>query len=357
LYQPNVSLATTSPKIVKNSSWFYNISKFRSKSFLDLNENKESIRMPIKKMKQRIANHSKDKRIEALYIPLKKNDRQMKSVAKKLAKKGNIQKLYKYFQSNIDNSSPNKFGSDRMNLNLSKKAFKLLNKKTFGDRFATTHYDLTINTRNLNKNPSLKKQFFKEIDPYFSSKQKKYLEEKINYELPINIDKELLPEFARKMIKKFTIFKGPNCFHAALAFQDKRFTNSARYNVKREKGYHRAMINYDELYRTLKAEFYEIDVAKSPLKYGDVIVFIDLPISKPRELNFKWIRHASTYLFSGYTFSKGSKSPNTPYTVKKLAEEWQTWDKYTSKLAVKVFRKSGKSVNKSPTRDLNSWLY
>jgi hypothetical protein len=107
----------------------------------------------------------------------------------------------------------------------------------------------------------------------------------------------------------------------------------------------------------LKSEFYEVDVAKATLKYGDIIAFFEVPNTQPGSVDYRWIRHTATYLFNGYTFSKGSKSPNTPYTVKTLKEEWDTWKSYVSIMAVKVFRKSGKSVKRSPASDLVDWLY
>ena len=38
--------------------------------------------------------------------------------------------------------------------------------------------------------------------------------------------------------------------------------------------------------------------------------------------HYTWIKHTATYLYSDYTFSKGSKSANTAYTIKTLDEEW-----------------------------------
>jgi hypothetical protein len=121
------------------------------------------------------------------------------------------------------------------------------------------------------------------------------------------------------------------------------------------------MINYDELWRVLSENFYEVNPDKLPLKYGDMLVFFDVPeddaddLEKP--VDFRWIRHTATYLFGGFTFSKGSKSPNTPYTVRTLAEEWKTWKRYTDNLGVKVFRRSQKSVKAAPPRDLTDWIY
>ena len=114
------------------------------------------------------------------------------------------------------------------------------------------------------------------------------------------------------------------------------------------------MINYDELWRAVNYNFYEIDPKTTPLKYGDLIMFFDVE-DMNRSPYFKWIRHAATYLFGNYTFSKGSKSPNSAYSVKTLEDEWTTWKRLTKNLQAKVFRRSRKSVNTRPPTDLQGW--
>ena len=117
------------------------------------------------------------------------------------------------------------------------------------------------------------------------------------------------------------------------------------------------MINYDELWRVLNTHFYEVNVKKYPLKYGDILVFFDVPKDKDQNVYFKWIKHTAAYLFGSYTFSKGSKSPNTPYTVKTLKEEWKTWDRLTQNLGVKVFRKVQPAHVSAPSPDRYDWIY
>ena len=173
----------------------------------------------------------------------------------------------------------------------------------------------------------------------------------------MSVDKDLLPSFPRKVVRRFVIYRGPNCFHASLAFHDRTLTRSNFFNVTREKGYHRAMINYDELWRILSSNFYQADHRASKIQYGDILVFFDIPEEPRKVINFRWIRHTATYLFNGYTFSKGSKSADTPYTVKTLKEEWKTWSKISKNLAVKIFRRSTKRVKKRPPKDLTDWIY
>jgi hypothetical protein len=117
------------------------------------------------------------------------------------------------------------------------------------------------------------------------------------------------------------------------------------------------MINYDELWRILQLSFYEINPEQTSIQYGDMIVFFETKTPQYGALDFKTLRHAATYLFGGYVFSKGSKSANSPYVVRTLAVEWETWTKYTEKLGVKVFRRNLKHVKTAPPMDPVDWVY
>jgi hypothetical protein len=117
------------------------------------------------------------------------------------------------------------------------------------------------------------------------------------------------------------------------------------------------MINYDELWRVLQRSFYEVDPLKSDMQYGDMIVFFETKDSNSGAVDFKTLRHAATYLLGGYVFAKGSKSANSPYLVRTLGEEWDTWTKYTKRLGVKVFRRNLKHVTNAIPADPIDWVY
>ena len=109
----------------------------------------------------------------------------------------------------------------------------------------------------------------------------------------------------------------------------------------------------------MRNSFYEIDPDVSDLKYGDLLVFLELPAgeSSLQDVDFRWIRHVTVYLFNNYTFSKGSKSANSTYTVNLLEDEWGKWKNRTKNMAIKIFRKSGRRVTTLPHEDLHKWLY
>jgi hypothetical protein len=338
-------------------SWFFEFSQLKASIEIPLKDKPSTITLPLKKMKQRIRRSQSDERVEPFAFLLRKDENQINSVAKKFAKRGRASSLSDYLWNNIDNSELIRPGSPSRNVYISKQAFQLIDQEKFGVRFENLHHSLSITAGDLVRDQNLMSELVNQAKPYLSAAQLTTINAKLSHSLDIEVDRDFLPEFAKKMVKHFTIYRGPNCFHAALAFQDSKYTDSASFNVKEEKGYHRAMINYDELWRTLKSEFYEVDVSKASLKYGDIITFFEVPNTSPGAVDYRWIRHTATYLFNGYTFSKGSKSPNTPYTVKSLKEEWDTWKGYVNLMAVKVFRKSGKSVKSAPANDLTDWLY
>ena len=96
---------------------------------------------------------------------------------------------------------------------------------------------------------------------------------------------------------------------------------------------------------------------QSDLRYGDILVFLEKPSNDDSHFKYDWIKHTAIYLFNNYTFSKGSKSPNTPYTIKTMEEEWRVWNGQVDNLVTKVFRKPFKRVKKKPAMNLVDWVY
>jgi hypothetical protein len=345
----------------KQKPFLFDITTFTTTLSLPVTDQLETFKMSDSVMEQRLDKSPKDETVEPLSVLMSSPDQGAAQIIDKVALAGQEEALAQYLKETFEKSKPVKPGAATRTVEINRDAFGMIDRDAFADMFSRTHHKLTLATQELKNDRQLRAEFFKQITPFFPKSERTKLQAKINKGEPIEVDTELLPEFARKMVKKYIIYRGPNCFHAALAFQSPQLTSSSLINVKKETGYHRAMINYDELWRVLNSNFYEVDPDDQALKYGDVLVFFDVPkdaeddIEKP--IDFKWIRHTATYLFGGYTYSKGSKSPNTPYTVRTLAEEWKTWKKYTSNLGVKVFRRSQKTVKHTPPRDLTDWIY
>lgn len=334
-----------------------NINILKTSLTLPVTTNIKSLVLPVKKLTTRVQKGSTNGVIEPIGITIPKDPDKIKSLANLLAKPNLGDDLEKSFMEKLKKIGPTT--GNFVKIDITPEDFQLMRAEKLAEQFSKPHHEVTIDTSILIKQSKLKNELLGQLTGFLSSKEKAKVAEKLAHSENIHVDEDLLPSFAKKMVKKYITLKGPNCFHAALAFHSSKLTRSPFINVKEEEGYHRSMINYDELWRVIGASFYEVDVSKYPLKYGDMIVFFNIPQNETEQenVNFRWIRHTATYLFGPYTFSKGSKSPDTPYSVKTLEEEWKTWIEFTSNLGVKVYRRNQKTVQKRLPDELNDWIY
>ena len=345
----------------KRLPFLFDITTFTTTLSLPVTDHVDTVKMDEDHLETRLQKSDADETIEPLTILMSDDDSSIAAMAEKLALAEQEDTLADFLRKSLKSAKPLKPGQSTKTVIINKEAFPLLDKKAFTDLFSKTHHDLTVTTAEMKQDSRLRGELMRQLSPFFKKRERQALIQKILKGEPLRLDQELLPEFAKKMVRKYIVFRGPNCFHAALAFHSPQMTSSSLINVKKESGYHRAMINYDELWRAINRNFYEVNPDKMPLKYGDMLVFFDVPKEAEddleRPVDFRWIRHTATYLFSGYTFSKGSKSPNTPYTVRTLSEEWKTWKHFTKNLGIKVFRRSQKTVKQHPPMDLADWIY
>ena len=323
---------------------------------LPLKVQTEVVKIPYKKMKIRVIKGDDENLVGPLklYVPVDPEQRQ--TMILKIAKPGKENLLAKSFAEKV---AQQKNPSYKAKIVLDPKDFNLIDPMELSILLSRPHQKIQVLTSKLKPKKEIAKRLVHQLRPFLSRNDLKKVIGKLKRNKTLSLDQDLLPQFARDLVKKFVVLKGPNCFHAALRFQGARYVHSPFYNIKEEQGYHKAMVNYDELWRTLARGFYEINPRQTPLEYGDMIVFFDIPqnLGTGEELNFRWIRHATTYLFNHFTFSKGSKSPSTPYTVKTLADEWTTWQGYSKNLGVKVYRKSYVNAKKQLPMDLIDWIY
>lgn len=342
--------------VPKPIQYTQDLSSFRSKLPLQISAVERLIALPDDDVKKRLSDYKKDPVIEPLQLTTSADDEKILELAGRVARPGRKLAIANFLRENFE-SGEEIPGTNLRSVTLTDAAFQWISRGSVDDLFAKEHYELTVRVDNLKKNSALQSSFLAQLDPYLTKLQLTDVRTKIAGGKNLLVDRDLLPPFAKRMIRHHTIFRGPNCFHAALSFQSPLFPKSSLVNVREEPGYHRSMINYDEMWRTAQLEFYEIDPVKTDIKYGDMILFFDAPKESRSSVDFKTLRHASTYLFGGYVFAKGSKSANSPYIVRPLADEWSTWVKYTDNLGVKVFRRNLKHVEKASIWDPNDWLY
>ncbi|MDE3268823.1 MAG: hypothetical protein OYH77_00895 [Pseudomonadota bacterium] len=331
--------------IQRRDSFISSIYQFKQGIQLPLHSKIQSISMPLNKIRARVLRSPKDPRVEKIVI--KTRGKSLMKISEQLAKKGHTIYLYQEIK--------NALHKNKKEFTLTPKMLKHADERRLEQLYTSRHHRLKLNTRRLSSRKRM--QLLHELKYFFDVKSLHRIRKKLMLKKSIDIDKDLLPSFASRVVRNYTIFRGPNCFHAALAFQDPGLPRSSFLNVKEEVGYHRAMINHDELWRVLDKNFYTVQPSISKLKFGDIIVFFRIPTDREEIPNFRWLKHTAVYLFNDYTFSKGSKSSNSPYTVKTLAQEWETWKRLLKSPAIKVFRRSARNLNKKHTADLQDWLY
>jgi hypothetical protein len=341
--------------------FLFDLNGFMTTLALPVTDLVEMVRIPDDIVRERLEKAKDQESIEPLDVLIADDEAQVVALAERIALPGKLEDVAGYLRSELKRASEHGAPGAMKTIEIRGDIFNSIDKAQFVELFAKPHHNLTLSTIEMRDDGKLRRDFMDQLTPYFDKAARKQILAKIGRGEPIRVDTELLPEFARKMVRHFVPYRGPNCFHAALAFQSPQLTASSLINVKEEHGYHRAMINYDELWRVLSRSFYEVNPERQALKYGDVLVFFDVPKSvaaaSAKAIDFRWIRHTATYLFGGYTFSKGSKSANTPYLVRTLGEEWKTWKRFTNNLGVKIFRRSAKEMAPKPPRDLADWIY
>lgn len=315
----------------------------------------EKLNVPTKMIRTRTKRAEKDERIEPIGIYVAKDEKSLDQLARQLAQRGKEKQLHDLFLEKLRKKGPT--NETKVKIILTEDALPLINMDALSKLLSKTHHNVAVNGAEIFKNMNLRKELFAQIKPFFSKNDRQTLWNKMKQGEVIHVDEELLPAFAEKMVKRYIPYRGPNCFHASLSFHGQKLSGSPLVNVKEEKGYHNAMINYDELWRVINSHFYEVNPKESPLKYGDMIVFFSVPKNESAPIKYNWIRHTATYLFGPYTFSKGSKSPDTPYSVKTLTEEWETWRTYTDNLGLKIYRRNSQKMKKVPPIDLTDWIY
>jgi hypothetical protein len=335
---------------------FYKAADLRSELSIPLMSKSRTVNIPKRQINARLSRYKSDPIVEPLQLTVSLDEDKILDLAQKIARPNSKLEVANYLKKNYPSSESIPNTSLRL-VNLEKPIFEHINHQALASLFSKKQHEVNLSGNYLRHHPKARTELLHQVEPFMTKRELNSLKDKINTSQMLRLDKDLLPGFARKRVGRHTIFKGPNCFHAALAFQSDALASSSLVNVRQEPGYHRNMVNYDELWRVLQLSFYEINPTKTPLQYGDMIVFFETSEKTNGSIDFKTLRHAATYLLGGYVFSKGSKSANSPYIVSTLGEEWDIWTRYTKKLGLKVFRRSLKNVTTAPPVDRIDWVY
>lgn len=334
-------------------NWTTDLSRMKMGLNLPVKDSVETVKTPPLVLLKRMKNPWDRESVEVPSINLPSESSALQNIARLIALPGRERDVFRMFR---EASASN----TRFSFHLTDRFFSMVEpKRLIEEFFSHKHHRIELATTTLQSDSSKTIDLLRQLRPFFSREELVSLYRKIGQAPFLELDSDLLPSFPRQAVGKFSYFNGPNCFHAALAFQDPSIPKLQYLNAKREKAHHWQMINYDELWRILSNSFYEIEPEQTSLNYGDLLVFFDLPVDEhpPLSIDFRWIRHVSVYLFNRYTFSKGSKSANSTYTVNLLEEEWNRWKRRTKNFAIKIFRKSSRRVTTLPHEELYEWLY
>ncbi len=326
-----------------------NIEKFKLSLNLPIVDHEVELTLPEDQIAVRLRS-SDSSIVEPLQILVPKNSKQLAKVLSDLCLRNCVQ-LTKKLQISIKKDlSTEKI----ISISLTPELFSYLNKQKYLEQTRKKHHRLVVQADDLNV--PQKSELLRQAQLFLTPQETGSLRIQLAKNSTLDVDRYLLPRFAANVISHFTKYKGPNCFQAALAFQNINLAKSESVNVREEKGYHPAMINYDELWRILEGNFREINPKKTALEFGDMVVIMDVTKDQQtRPVDFKNIRHAATYLFNGYVFSKGSKSASSPYLIKPLADEFKLWKSFTPNIAVKVYRNNF-TKQAVATKFLDDWL-
>lgn len=306
--------------------------------------------------KKRLELGDKVPEVEPVYVFVPEKRSELKKWLLSVARQGKKKPLLKEFFRQFNQGA---FEANRgwLKVAINGKLSPYIAPQKIARKLKRPHLNVLIDGKQLAASPRLRRDLLSQVKPFVSRKQYRKLKANIRAKKLIPVSKAMFPKFARKNLKKFTPYQGPNCFHAALSFHSETYGLSKRFNIKKERNHHNIMINYDELYRILFMDFREINPTKEPMQFGDIIVFFDRDSSSARKkFYFKWIKHTLVYLFNNYTFSKGSKSANTPYTIKTVEQEWRTWQKLTRNLKLKVFRRKPTTILQNSENIATGWV-
>lgn len=304
---------------------------------LPFQERVKTIRPSFSQIKRRVLEGKPNAPVEPIFIPLEK--------ASRMGKSDSFKTLFSH--------QPVVLRENKKYIRWTEELLEHSSYDALANFYSIKTLELFLQTEKLTEDQ--REQILGEVSSFLPPEEISVLKNKLSSKIPVSVKTNLLPRFARAAVGKFTVYQGPNCFHASIAFHNRSAVQSPFINVSREENYHHEMINHDELLRILQSQFYPVALEKTQLKYGDVIVFVDQKDSEKID-DFKMLKHAAVMLFHPYVFSKGSKSANSAYSIKKLDAEKILWTKYFKNIRLKVFRKASPKLSQKTPINLQEWL-
>lgn len=164
-------------------------------------------------------------------------------------------------------------------------------------------------------------------------------------QMPVSV---LLPQHMKKLLGRYSPFRGRNCFATALQFADPSIIQLKNINMVKEPGHSLALINHDEFSHALWLGYDELTAQQQAqgLEYGDLVAIIDGKDSS----SYTSFKHAVIHVAADVYLHKPSKSASSPIEFVRWRDLVQTWKPLVSQFDVRFFRKrpSGQLEEQSP---------
>ena len=214
-----------------------------TRSYQDIHQKKvypfrfqeKKIQVSKKKLFKRMTRSKVNETIEPLNIYVDRKGKDIFKHAEFLADKGHIHSLAKLFKEEHPNAKPLRGDSDKVALTITENMMRHIDVRKMMRRFRQKHYSLELNSRELKASPMHYRSFFEELSPFLRERQIDIIKKKVKRDENVPLDEYLLTDFARKMVGKYILYRGPNCFHASLAFHHLKFARSPFLNINQEK--------------------------------------------------------------------------------------------------------------------------
>lgn len=161
---------------------------------------------------------------------------------------------------------------------------------------------------------------------------------------------ELLPNHMRRLLGRYSPFRGRNCFATALQFADSKIIQTKNINLVREAGHSLALINHDEFSHALWLGYEELtpERVNMGLVFGDLIAITDGKYSNA----YNSFKHAVIHVANDVYLHKPSKSASSPIEFIRWKDLVQTWKPLVKKFEVRFFRRRPATLLKEQSPEL-----
>src|SRR5690606_34703636 len=123
-------------------------------------------------------------------------------LANKLARAGKASKLYDYFVKVIRDPNVKLDKNQYKEVLIDKTAYLLIDPRELIKLYEKPHHSVKVHTESLYADSALRKEFMSQLRDHLSKADRSAIATKIKAQESLNLEMDLLPSFARKMVGK-----------------------------------------------------------------------------------------------------------------------------------------------------------